>query len=475
MKKIVFYSWQSDLPNATNRTLIGEALKQAALDIRDDSSIDVEPVIDRDTQGMAGAPDIASAIFGKIMAADIFVADISIISKVKGKRATPNPNVLIELGYAMKALGHETIVLVFNKAFGKIEDVPFDLKMRRMITYECHEGGDYATVRKELTRDFKAALSGGLIASKKAEEPNEIIRAIENQFTNKKVLLRRYLASLLSELEKIQPKMFRDGGTVEELIEAVSKTQPLLAEFAKLAETNVLMNDMDATEEIFKWFGKVYEKYDPEPNQNGRTSNADGDLYKFVGHEMFVMFISPFLKEERWKELKKILSWTFKAENKKYRTSIQRLSWTELYDSSPLLADESKRRNRLDLRSDILKERHTTGGLASVAPFREFAETDLFLYFHGEGQTTSERDYHSMWYPVSIIWLEDIPTFIVDAEDYPTAMKITDTLLIGSLDEFRTRIRSTTRMRSGAFPALSTVDLSKIGSRGGGQVISPTN
>src|SRR3989344_1282467 len=475
MKKIVFYSWQSDLPNSTNRSLIEEALKQAALEIQRDDSIDIEPVIDRDTQGMAGAPDIASTIFAKITAAYLFIADISIISKPKGKRATPNPNVLIELGYAMKATGHERIVLVFNKAFGKVEEVPFDLKMRRMVTYNCSEGGDYAAAKKELMNDFKSALVSGLANSSIKEEPIEILNAIENQFPNKIVLLRRYLSSLLIELEKIQPKMFRDGGTIEELIEAISKTQPLLVEFAKLAETNVLMNDMEATEEIFKWFGRVYEKYDPEANQNGKLSKADGDFFRFIGHEMFVMFISPFLKEEKWKELKTILTWTFKADDKKYKTGVKRLPWFELYDFTPLFDTESKKRNRLNFRSDLLKDRHATGGLSTVSPLREFSEADLFLYFHGEGETASERDYHSMWYPVSLIWLDHIPTFIADAEDYPTAMKITNALLIGGTDEFKRRIKASTNIRSASFPALSTVDLNKIGSKGGAQIITPAN
>src|SRR3990167_5443512 len=101
MRKVVFYSWQSDLPNATNIGFIQLALENAAAAIASDDTVAVEPVVDRDTQGVAGAPDIASTIFAKITAADIFVADVSIINRPKKGRPTPNPNVLIELGYAM--------------------------------------------------------------------------------------------------------------------------------------------------------------------------------------------------------------------------------------------------------------------------------------------------------------------------------------------------------------------------------------
>ena len=60
---------------------------------------------------MPGAPDIARAILEKIAAADLIVADISIINGDRDGRRTPNPNVLIELGYALCALGPERVVL----------------------------------------------------------------------------------------------------------------------------------------------------------------------------------------------------------------------------------------------------------------------------------------------------------------------------------------------------------------------------
>ena len=67
MKKIVFYSWQSDLPNSTNRGFIQQALEKAVSTIAGDNTVAVEPVVDRDTQGVAGAPDIASTILQKLL------------------------------------------------------------------------------------------------------------------------------------------------------------------------------------------------------------------------------------------------------------------------------------------------------------------------------------------------------------------------------------------------------------------------
>jgi hypothetical protein len=155
----IFYSWQSDLPNATNRGFIEKALENAAKLIRNDDSIKVEPVIDRDTKDVPGAPDIAHTIFDKIEQAQVFVCDVSIINQNSPSRSTPNPNALIELGYAIKALGWQKIILVMNTAFGKPEELPFDLRMRRAIAYYMpQEIEERATERKKLEAAFTAAL-----------------------------------------------------------------------------------------------------------------------------------------------------------------------------------------------------------------------------------------------------------------------------------------------------------------------------
>lgn len=157
MEKI-FYSWQSDLPNSTNRGFIQKALEAAAKSLRNDDSVNIEPVVDRDTAGIAGSPDITATIFNKIDAAATFVCDVSIINKVEGEpgnasRLTPNPNVLIELGYAAKSLGWDRIIMVMNLAFSKPENLPFDLRPKRVVEYDLDEAtADKAEERKKLEK-----------------------------------------------------------------------------------------------------------------------------------------------------------------------------------------------------------------------------------------------------------------------------------------------------------------------------------
>ncbi len=151
-KCIVFYSWESDLSNSTNRGFIQKALEDAARSIRSDESIKIEPVIDRDTLGVPGSPDIANTIFSKIDASDIFACDVSIINQGEKSRPTPNPNVLIELGYAVKTLKSERIIMIMNTAFGGPELLPFDLSKKRVSTYRINkDDADKSAERKKLT------------------------------------------------------------------------------------------------------------------------------------------------------------------------------------------------------------------------------------------------------------------------------------------------------------------------------------
>lgn len=186
----VFYSWQSDLPNSTNRGFIGDALQKATKSIRNDESIEVDPVVDRDTAGIPGSPDIASTIFTKIEEAQIFVCDISIInSENESRRLTPNPNVLIELGYAFKALGEERVIMVMNTAFGNPEKLPFDLKMRRVITYiSKEEDTDRSQERNKLQSTLRSALSSileeGIATSNFSRQLQDIINEFSSHWNS---------------------------------------------------------------------------------------------------------------------------------------------------------------------------------------------------------------------------------------------------------------------------------------------------
>ena len=99
-----FYSWQSDSPKETNlnaiRLAIDDAIKRIVA-----SQQNLEIVRDEATRKTSGSPNILQKIFEKIIAADIFVADLTTITNSGTPKACSNPNVLFELGFAAAELG----------------------------------------------------------------------------------------------------------------------------------------------------------------------------------------------------------------------------------------------------------------------------------------------------------------------------------------------------------------------------------
>ena len=164
----IFFSWQSDRPTKTGRNLIERALSDAIAIIKADAEIDPahrELAIDRDTSGVPGSPPLVETIFSKVDQAAAFLSDLTFVgARADGERLMPNPNVLIEHGWALKALGWRRVISVMNSAHGHPDDcpLPFDLQhFRRPILYDCaDDASDEARrdARGKLADEFVRAL-----------------------------------------------------------------------------------------------------------------------------------------------------------------------------------------------------------------------------------------------------------------------------------------------------------------------------
>jgi len=142
----VFFSWQSDRGNA-EKNFIERALETAIKRIYKDLEIAEDPrdpiELDKDTQGVPGSPNIFDTIRKKIDTTAVFVADLTFVSTRPKGEPSPNPNVLIEYGYALKSLSAARIIGVMNEAHGEPsrETLPFDLASYRFpIAYRLEEG-----------------------------------------------------------------------------------------------------------------------------------------------------------------------------------------------------------------------------------------------------------------------------------------------------------------------------------------------
>lgn len=143
-----------------NKHFIEDCLKRAIKELKRTDVADF--VVSRDTQGAPGFVDIARLVLDRIDEAEVVVADVTIINpktvRREGERPTPNPNVMFELGYAYKSKGHEAIIAVMNTAYGGVEELPFDIKPKRLMTYNLTAPESREAARPELVRDLVNAL-----------------------------------------------------------------------------------------------------------------------------------------------------------------------------------------------------------------------------------------------------------------------------------------------------------------------------
>jgi len=163
MTSRVFFSWQSDLPQANTTTAIRDALKAARRALEKKyATVGLLIELDEATRAETGSPHIPDTILEKIAKCDIFVADLSVINGqfAAGARLTPNPNVLFELGHAVGQIGWKRVVLLFNEEFGAVKDLPFDLDKRRVSKFRLIKGGSRGGLDALVTTAIEAVYMG---------------------------------------------------------------------------------------------------------------------------------------------------------------------------------------------------------------------------------------------------------------------------------------------------------------------------
>jgi hypothetical protein len=174
----VFWSWQSDTPGKIGRHFVRDALNAAIERLKQTPEIE-EPTsrearsamhLDQDRKGISGSPDLARVILEKIEQAAVFVADVTsvgITTTTTQKNETEpkkiiNPNVAIELGYALHALGDRALLMVMNEHYGSRADLPFDLQSKAgPIMFTLSPDADRKTIAAAL-RQLTAQLAEAL-------------------------------------------------------------------------------------------------------------------------------------------------------------------------------------------------------------------------------------------------------------------------------------------------------------------------
>ncbi len=202
----IFYSWQSDLSLKANKNFIEDCIKSSIKEFNKENAYLVDFELDKDTSGEPGNPEVINTILNKIDNSRLFICDLSIINSDYHGRKTPNPNVLFELGYAIKALGWEKIICVINQEYGQIEELPFDLKHRRMLAYNFAKT-DKAIEKRKIVNAIKANIT---ILKERGLLFDEIEDYLKRDIDTEFLTITNHLSKIF--LEKFDENLLKDVG-----------------------------------------------------------------------------------------------------------------------------------------------------------------------------------------------------------------------------------------------------------------------
>lgn len=453
MLDTIFYSWQSDLPNATNRGFIERALEGAARALREDAALESAPRIDRDIAGVPGAPNITAAIFAKIDAAQVFVCDVSPVSTDTAGRPTPNPNVLIELGYAIKALGWERIIIILNTAFGRPEALPFDIRQHGAITYamplaSTERAGERARLQGKLTGALRTIFDGPVAQARRESATlppaaMSAVAAITSAAPNQILAVRAFMAEALAALAALAPDPEAPIPD-DALMAAVGQTENLTIAFAEVVEAIAGTDATEAARALYRSFGAVIVRYRPPVGFSGSYRISDGDLWRFIGHEWLVIFVALLLRDERWALLGELLAETFAIENDP-SGRVAAANYSSLCQPVELLETRNRRTsaNRTSYQGMVLRDRHDAGRLAELVTTRQLVEADILLFL-----CCRDENARDTWVPRLAVYLGQTPGYLVRATSAVYARRLFQVFGIETIAALRARVRE----RAGVLP-----------------------
>lgn len=273
----------------------------------------------------------------------------------------------------------------------------------------------YATLHlTSLVSKILISREPGALASSKRKTPAErATDAIRHVRADQELATDEYLDSIRAEIDRIRPKEV----TAESLATSLEEIVPLVREFHSICNVTAAVASIGAAERIYDAFGAILKRYKLSSGFTGRYTETDFDFDKFIGHELFVTFVSSLLKRRRWKILEAVLNRELYSDEYSQGCAFYGVSAVVR-----LLEDlyRSQGGNWISPQGQKLKERHEPGGVLAGSPsFPEFMDADYFLFVHGIVQEPYQR-----WMPWTATYLRDAPRFLCEARRMERAREL---------------------------------------------------
>lgn len=375
----VFFAWQSDTKSEFNKNLIWDALNQACKTLSDEAELgpDREDIrADRDTQGVAGSGDIHRIIFDKLERTDLALFDLTAVARTDGGKPIPNPNVMLELGFATRAIGESRIALVANSAAKHHGDLPFDLRNRRIIFYKCTHTDHVVDAKQSLTTALTDALRQMSLAmpARAIEEPT-VLTALREGRQGSRDAARREARRLANEVVAQGPgrKLLNQA----ELVESLKVADPYLSALLAMVDVCLAMEQFDVLVDIVEWALEALVKASTPEVGSGTLNERWVDYERTLTREFFLGCVSICVRHRAWEPLRRILlhKFEYSTPTNEHRASPLQRIW--LYPSYV--------RSNVSPYLEVMKSRDVPAG--QVRPtFEELRDAEMLVALFDESE-----------------------------------------------------------------------------------------
>jgi hypothetical protein len=380
-------------------------------------------------------------------------------------------------------LGAERIITVLNTAYGRQEDLPFDLRQRRSIGYYMpeeteSEGQSRASVRRDLENRLKTEL----LAILRLEDPQPIEmvplaeqarEAVNEGRPDQAALVREYMVELAMKIPLISPADTKEV-LDEQLVQAIDASTGLKIEFARLAKRIAEMSAAEAARALYEGFAEILNLSTLPPDGRRRDDRFARDLARFLGYELFVSFFAFLMQNKRWELIAALLDQELYARVHDFAFP-ESVPFTALSQPVALLYEPNKRLNlnSRSLQGKLLYERHSKGDLAKLVPIEQFMEADYFLFLRASLSPETPPQWIE-WRGWSTVNMQSPARFLRESVRSEFAQQLAHALGLPDVPALRSRLSErqnaltdiwTYGFRSPWFDPLERFDISTIGSR----------
>ena len=375
-------------------------------------------------------------------------------------RATPNPNVLFELGYAVKSMGDNRVVLLFNLAYGELPELPFDINRKRLLAYSFDSVQEKAESKAKLAKELQAAIEASIAAYReslegaKAGRLDLLTQQLNAASPAAAASAHDLWRSILEQAKEIwSPLDFHAQElSYEKFEQLLPRLDSAVADFSQAAYRCASHKNLEAVSELYRGFADWALLCDLPNNYNGTVHSNNHDLFKFIGHEMFLVLIASLVRYEFWDGLKAILAEDWGRRNR------VRVHYSAIFSQySHLFENEERKRNtRKLLVSELLAQRHGESGRFSAScSLKDLQAADLFILWHHVAGRNEQTPAYEAWYPWSLQAAQEVPGFLGRASARLYAERLMSLFGLSSIDELKQSLVESVRIIRSMFPGFA--------------------